>query len=272
MRSAAARIFDIIDALTAAPEGLALMDIATATRIAKPTVHRLLGDLEKRNLVRRQNDATYALTLELSILGNRLLASQGFIDICQPELDRLAKLSGELVRLAWRDGDRLVYVAEAQGAREGLRYDSNLGRVAILHATAVGKCLLASLTQDHARRLVNAQGLIGSRGLPRNAITTLPALMTELARVKRRGFGTARDESEVGAAAVAAPIYTSAKRDTVAAVLAVIGPTARVSATDLVRIAPDVIKSADALSRLTLLAPFCRKGERDPRRRARSAE
>jgi IclR family acetate operon transcriptional repressor len=263
----------VLEALANAPDGLPLVAIAGSTGMAKPTVHRLLADLEARNVVCRVGDGgIYALTLELPVLANRFLIAKGFIDLCQPELERLAKISGELVRLAWRDGDRLVYVAEAQGAHEGLRYDSNLGRAVILHATAIGKCLLAWLPADVAARAVTKQGLLGSPTLGPNAVTTMPALTTELARIRRRGFGMARDESEIGAAAVAAPIFSDSGRSEVVAGLAVIGPTARVSAAALTEMAADVMKSAEELSRLVVLAPFSKKGDRDPRSRARIAE
>jgi IclR family acetate operon transcriptional repressor len=273
MASAVDRIFGLLEVLADAPAGLPLLTIASATGMAKPTVHRLLADLESRHVVHRVGTGGfYALTLELPLLANRLLVAKGFIDLCQPELERLAGLSGELVRLAWRDSDRLVYVAEAQGAHEGLRYDSNLGRTVILHATAIGKCLLAWLPQPDAQRVVEKQGLLGDAALGPNAVTTMPALTTELARVRRRGFGTARDESEVGAAAVASPIFSDTNRTEVTAALAVIGPTARVSASDLAKLAPHVVKSAEELSRLVVLAPFCRKGDGDPRSRARAAD
>ena len=273
MASAVDRIFEVLQCLVDAPDGAPLVAIAHATGLAKPTVHRLLADMEARKLVCRVGDGgIYALTLELPVLANRFLAAKGFLDLCQPELQRLAQLSGELVRFAWRDGDRFVYVAEAQGAQEGLRYDSNLGRAVILHATAMGKCLLAWMPPEEVAGVVERQGLLGSASLGPNAITTLPALTTELARIRRRGYGTARDESEVGAAAVAAPVFSDAGHSKVAAGLAVIGPTARVSAADLTEMAAHVVKSAEELSRLIMLAPFCRKGDRDPRSRALNAE
>lgn len=273
MASAVDRIFELIEVLVEAPEGMALVAIANATGLAKPTVHRLLADLETRGMVTRIGDGgVYALTLGLPLLANRFLVAKGFLDLCQPVLQRLAQKSGELVRFAWRDGDRLVYVAEAQGAREGLRYDSNLGRTVVLHATAMGKCLLAWMPQEDVVAAVKKQGLLGNTSLGPNAITSMPALMTELARIKRRGFGTARDESEVGAAAVAAPIFSDGAHTNVTAGLAIIGPTARVSASDLTAMAPDVVKGAEELSRLMLLAPFCKKGDRDPRSRALNAE
>lgn len=272
MASAVDRIFELIEVLVDAPDGMALVAIANATGLAKPTVHRLLADLEARGLVTRMGEGIYGLTLGLPLLANRFIASKGFLDICEPVLRRLAQKCGELVRFAWRDGDRMVYVAEAQGAREGLRYDSNLGRTVVLHATAMGKCLLAWMPQEEVAAAVKKQGLLGNSSLGPNAITSMSALMTELARIKRRGFGTARDESEVGAAAVAAPIFSDGAQTHVTAGLAIIGPTARVSASDLMSMAPDVVEEAGELSRLMLLAPFCRKGDRDPRSRALNAE
>lgn len=272
MPSSVDRLFDLLDILAGAPDGLPLVAIASRTGLAKPTVHRLLADLEKRNIVRRLGDgASYILTLELPVLANRFLLAKGFIELCMPEMERLARLSGELVRLAWRDGDRLVYVAEAQGAHDGLRYDSNLGRAVILHATAIGKCLLAWLPGDVAERAVQQQGLLASPALGPHAITTMAALTTELARVRRRGYGTARDESEIGAAAVAAPVFADANRAEVTAAIAVIGPTARVSAAEMIEMSGAVVASAAEISRLVVLAPFCRKGEGDPRSRARRA-
>ena len=269
MASAVDRIFELIEVLVEQPDGMALVAIANATGLAKPTVHRLLADLEARGLVTKVGDAgVYSLTLELPVLANRFLVAKGFLDICQPVLQRLAQQCGELVRFAWRDGDRLVYVAEAQGAQEGLRYDTNLGRPVILHATAMGKCLLAWMPPEDVAAAVKKQGLLGHASLGPNAIKTLPALTTELARIKRRGFGTARDESEAGAAAVAAPVFSDGAHTKVTAGLAIIGPTARVTASDLVAMAPDVMKSAEELSRLMLLAPYCMKGDRDPRSRA----
>ena len=270
MTTAVDGIFEVIEALAEAPEGRPLVAVAKAAGLAKPTAHRLLQDLEKRGLVRNIGDGNYALTLELAVMGNAYLSRVGFLDLCQPELDRLARLSGELVRLAWRDGDRLVFIAEAQGAGEGLRYDPNLGRPAILHTMAVGKCLLAWMTPEDAAAAVERQGLIG-KALGPNSITTMEALATDLARTRRRGFATAFDETELGPSAVAAPIFAAEGGTDVVASLAVIGPSARFGTAEITALAPEVMRSAGELTRRIGLLPFCRKGERDPRRLARIA-
>jgi len=82
----------------------------------------------------------------------------GIVDIAQPLLDRLAATSGELVRLSIVDGDRLTWVARAQGARRGLRYDPDMGMDATLSCTATGHAWLLTMTDEEALQRVARQG------------------------------------------------------------------------------------------------------------------
>jgi IclR family acetate operon transcriptional repressor len=62
-------------------------------------------------------------------------------------------VSGELVRLALVDGDRLTFVAKAQGARAGLRYDPDMGIDVRLSCSAGGHAWLMTL-EERATELV----------------------------------------------------------------------------------------------------------------------
>jgi DNA-binding IclR family transcriptional regulator len=201
--------------------------------------------------------------LELPLLANRYLAKVGIVDVCQPILDELARLSRELVRLAWRDGDRLVWIAEAQGASRGLRYDGNLGRVAALHATAVGKAVLARLPFEEAAALVRRQGLLGARGLGPKALTTMEALATELVRTARRGYAIAVDEGELGAAALAVALSPGNDPGRVVGSLAVVGPSVRMTRSRMTALAPDLQGCAARLSTLLRLPSICRRADRE---------
>ena len=54
-------------------------------------------------------------------------------------LDELAERTHEYCRLAIVEGENLIWVARAQGAKSGLRYDPDMGQELVLHATANGK-------------------------------------------------------------------------------------------------------------------------------------
>ena len=55
----------------------------------------------------------------MASMGLSFLSKSGVVDVSQPVIHRLAQVTGELVRLAIVDGERLTLVAKAQGARSG---------------------------------------------------------------------------------------------------------------------------------------------------------
>jgi len=270
MRSAVDRIFDLLEAIATRPAGAALNELAAAAQLAKPTAHRLLADLIARGLVRQDGpNGDYSLTLEIALLGFRHLAGTGFLDICQPALDRLAGTAGELIRLSWLDGERLAIVAESQGAKPGLRFDANLGRPVVLHSMAVGKAYLASLTDAEALARVRAQGLLGKAEAGASPIRTEADLLAELERVRRCGHALAYNEADPGAGAVAVPIK-AADGGAFLGAIAVVVPTARWTREALAGLVPDLSEAARDIAGKAVVAPYCRKGAQVLRRPANS--
>ena len=103
-------------------------------------------------------------------------------------LERLAKESGELVRLAIVDGDRLTWVAKAQGTRKGLRCDPDMGVDARLSCTASGHAWLMTLSDERALELVGRQGFGQPKDYGPKAPTTVKALLAVLNAARTRGF------------------------------------------------------------------------------------
>jgi IclR family acetate operon transcriptional repressor len=242
----AQRTLDILELLADAPDGLALSVIGARLRIPKSATHRLLAGLAAHGFVRQVAATThYTLTLKLAALGFRQLAGTRIEEVCQPVLDRLATRSGELARLAVVEGDSMTWVAKAQGALSGLRYDADAGRDVLLHATAVGKVWLASLPEARALAIVAHAGFDtgGNRG-PR-AVHSLTAMRQHLRETRKRGYGEAVDEGEPGVAALAAAVHASRAIDSpVVATVSVAGPLARLTATRRAALIHDVLAAA----------------------------
>ena len=149
----------LLERLSGQPEGMPLTALADELDIPRSACHRLLAELQRRGYVRQpRSQGDYVLTAKLASLGLGFLSSSGIVDIAEPLLERLAKESGELVRLAIVDGDRLTWVAKAQGTRKGLRYDPDMGMDARLSCTASGHAWLLTLSDERALELVSRQG------------------------------------------------------------------------------------------------------------------
>ena len=157
------RTLGILELLARHGEGLDLAIIADDLAIPRSAAHRLLADLTRVGYVRQvQGRGSYVLTTKLMAMGLSYLSSAGIVDVAQPLLDRLAEHSGELVRLSVIDGKRLTWVAKAQGSKQGLRYDPDMGSDARLSCSASGLAWMMTLSDDAALAAVSEQGL----GLP----------------------------------------------------------------------------------------------------------
>lgn len=258
-QSATRRSLDILELLSEAPDGLALSDIGTRLRIPKSVAHRLLGLLADCGFVRQDaGTARYGLTLKLTLLGLRHYAGTGLKDLIQPVLDQMATVTGELVRLAMVEGEGMVWVAKAQGARFGLKYDPDTGHEVVLHATATGKAWLSTIPETEALRIVGATKFKTPARFGPNAVRTAKEFRRVLAETRARGYGVALEEGEVGTAAIAVPVRVGA---VTVATLSAAGPISRFTPTRRNAMAKQLAAAAQELAaiwpvRRTLAAPF----------------
>jgi DNA-binding IclR family transcriptional regulator len=152
-----------------------------------------------------------------------------------------------LVRLGVIDGDRQTWVAKAQGARPGLRYDPDMGMEAPLASTASGHAWLACLTDERAIELVLHQGFGDAEALGPNAPRTVQALQKRLRLARERGYAWVVDSSAPGTAAMAAAIRHPVAGGVVG-VVSVAGPSVRLTEARIHELAPAVQAAAAELS------------------------
>jgi len=242
------RLLAIVQVLADAPAGLPLQAIAAQLDIPKSAAHRLLADLVRNRYARQEGaNGRYLLTTRIISLGFRYLAATGVVDLAQPALDALAASTGELVRLGIVDGDRQTWVAKAQGARSGLRYDPDMGMEAPLAFTASGHAWLACLTDDEAIALVVKQGFGDGAARGPNAPRTIKALLERLAQTRRRGYSVVVESSAPGTAAMAAAIrHPGSGR--VVGVVSVAGPSVRLTEARMKELAPQLLAASAELA------------------------
>jgi DNA-binding IclR family transcriptional regulator len=246
--NAVGRAFAVIETLSSHPAGLTLSAIAAAIDIPKSAAHRLLATLAERRYV-RQDAATgrYLLTTRIVSLAFRYLSHAGIADVVQPTLDRLAQETGELVRLGVIDGDRQTWVAKAQGARSGLKYDPDMGMEAPLVSTASGHAWLACLTDEQAIELAARQGFRPPHAQGPNAPRTVKALLERLREARKRGYAYVVESSSPGTSAMAAAVRHPVSGGVVG-VVSVAGPTVRLTETRMHELAPLMLAAAGELS------------------------
>jgi DNA-binding IclR family transcriptional regulator len=209
----------ILSAFTVEETSLSFADLQQRTGLAKATLHRMLGDLVGAGLLDRV-DGGYRLSRFVFELGMRASVERGLLEVAIPFLEDLYERTHETVHLGVREGTEVVYVAK-MGGHQQAESPSRLGGRMPLHATAIGKALLA-----HAPADVQESALRGrlERFAPRT-ITAPGVLRRQLDTVLEKGVAFEYEESAVGIVCVSAPILDG--DDSVVAAVSVTGPVTR---------------------------------------------
>jgi IclR family transcriptional regulator, acetate operon repressor len=260
MSNALERTLGALELLSQQSQGLELARLAEQLNMPKSAAHRLLTDLVRLGYVRQTREqGEYLLTTKLVSLGLSYLSKTGVVDVAQPLLDHLAEQTGELVRLSVVDGDRLTWVARAQGARQGLRYDPDMGSIARLSCSSSGWAWLATMADDEALALVARQGL----GLPAEfgpeAPTNLKQLLSALKETRKRGFALTTETYTPGLNAMAACVGLSGQKPL--GTISVAGPASRLTRERMLAMAPDLLSCAAQLAAASGASPLLYRGQ-----------
>lgn len=217
------RALDLFEIVSAAGGHLAIGEIAAATDIPLPTIHRILRTLVERGYMRQLPNRRYALGFRLVPLG--VVANSMVGANAQWVLTDLVDAIGETANLAVLSGEHAAYVAQAP-SRHAMRMFTEVGRQVELHSTGVGKAILSQLDDDEVARVLQRIGLPAHT---EHTITDEASLLAELRRIRERGYALDDEEQEAGVRCVAVPIVagTAARM-----AVSVSGPVSRM--TDLV--------------------------------------
>ena len=186
------RVFEILELITDAGGTVTLSELAPATDLPLPTIHRLLRTLVSLGYARQLPSRRYALGPRLIRLGDGANKQLGTFAL--PALKMLVDELGETANMAVLDGDMVLYVAQAPSAHS-MRMFTEVGRRADLHSTGVGKALMAHLPDDTVRAIVARTGMATPTI---RSIGTLDTLLTELAVIRERGYAIDDEEQEIG--------------------------------------------------------------------------
>lgn len=238
-RSVTSKVVAVLDAFTAAAPEQSLNELAQRTGLPLSTTYRLATQLVDWGGLERAAGGGYRVGLRLWEIG--LLASRGTTvrDVALPFMQDLYEATQENVHLAVLDGTEALYVERITG-RHSVRVVSQRGRRMPLHATGVGKVLLAHAPREMLDELLEA-------GLKRYTPHTLVApgpLRRALAEIRRTGVALSREEMSAGALSVASPVFDGG--GTVAAALSIV---VRSSRADLRRLGPAVRTAAIGVTR-----------------------
>jgi DNA-binding IclR family transcriptional regulator len=191
----------------------------------KSSIQRLTSTLETEGFIERSQEdkARYQLGPQMRYLSNAAIQNVDLRQIARPFLERLSRLTQEVVHLCVVEQLQCYYIDKIDSPRS-IRLVTHVGQRLHLHCTGVGKVLMSGMSPSDLDRVIQDKGL---PAFTPNTITIRDRLMEELKRIRYAGIAYDSEEFEIGLKCIAGPIINSQGK--VIAAVSVSGPTQRLS-------------------------------------------
>lgn len=222
-----------------------ITELSQQLELSKSIVHRIVSTLENWGFL-EQNPVSkkYRLGIKLFELGSLVSGELEIRRHALPVMQELADFSGETVNLTIVDRPSYEGVCiETVDSNQSVKFSTRVGTTMPLHWGASHKILMAFLSDTEINIIINRKGL---SPLTEHTITKAELLKEELKKIRRQGYAVSREEVDLGAAAVAAPIFD--QHGQITAGLTVVGPLYRMQPKKLEMLIDRVRAAARAIT------------------------
>jgi DNA-binding IclR family transcriptional regulator len=262
--SPALRLIGLIEHVSRADKAQTLTEIIGQLKQPKPTVYRMLQQLEQAGLLIKEPDGKrYAPGPRLSRLAEDVLLNGEVRAARHAILQRLVEETGETCNFTMQSGTEVVYLDRVETAWP-LRFHLQPGSRVPIHCSASGKLFLAYMAAAQRSRLL---GLLQFRAYTPNTITTKRRLETALAEVRAKGYALDNEEYLDGLVCIAVPIFDPAQPHRIRGSVAIQAPASRFPIANATSALPALQRAASAFAAsIGASAPAPRRAARGARR------
>jgi DNA-binding IclR family transcriptional regulator len=237
------RAFQVIELLSKSDAGLTISDIHRTLKLPLSSAATILYTLEALGYLERDEaNGRYALGVRILSFSRKIADQLNIAGRCQALIEELVRESALTAHLAIRLDGESMYVARV-AAPGLLQISSYVGMRWPVHASAVGKALLAFLPGEERARLLKNLDL---RALTPYTITSADALEAQFLKFRRAGYCWEISEGEVGVACIAAPVYGPGEE--VIAAISVVGSAQQITKANLRKLGTLVRRYGDLIS------------------------
>lgn len=236
------RAMEVFEYLSEA-QGKALTALSDEMRQSPATVYRILVTLEGRGLVEFDHDEqVWHIGPRAFVIGSRFLRRTSLVDRARPIMRKLMEVTGETANLGVEKEGSVLFLSQVE-THASIRAFFPPGTLSPMHASGIGKALLAHMDEDRLDRLLSTGEL---KTFTDQSITDRKALKENLAVIRQRGFSVDDEEKTSGMRCIAAPVFDF-NMEAVAGI-SVSGPISRISKDQLERLSRPVIEAAHQLT------------------------
>ena len=239
------RLFSLLEAIATKDQLFSLQTLTDETQIPKPTLHRMLQQLESAGLLERSADGRhYGTGTRLRRLAENLLLNDILHGARHAVLRHLVDEIGESCNLTALTGSEVIYLDRVETAAP-LRFYLHPGSRVPAHCSASGKVFLSEMTPSQRQRLLAHAPL---EAYTPKTLTNMEQLEQEFKQIKRQGFALDNEEFLPGLLCVAVLVPNASGRSNLC--VAAQAPIMRLTLEKALQLLPALQRAAEALSQI----------------------
>lgn len=239
------RLFSLLEAIATKDQLFSLQTLTDETQIPKPTLHRMLQQLETAGLLERSADGRhYGTGTRLRRLAENLLLNDILHGARHAVLRHLVDEIGESCNLTALTGSEVIYLDRVETAAP-LRFYLHPGSRVPAHCSASGKVFLSEMTPSQRQRLLAHAPL---EAYTPKTLTNMEQLEQEFKQIKRQGFALDNEEFLPGLLCVAVLVPNASGRSNLC--VAAQAPIMRLTLEKALQLLPALQRAAESLSRI----------------------
>lgn len=240
----ALRLFSLLEVIASKDQFFSLQTLAEETHLPKPTLHRMLQQLESAGMLGRSADGRhYGSGVRLRKLAENLLLNDIAQGARHAVLRNLVAEVGESCNLTALSGSEVVYLDRVETAAP-LRFYLHPGSRVPVHCSASGKVFLAQMTPSQRHRLLAHVPL---EAYTAKTLTHIDQLEQEVKLVKQQGFALDNEEFLPGLLCVAMLVPCEGRSNLCIAIQA---PVMRLTIDKAMQMLAPLHRAAEALARI----------------------
>jgi len=195
------RTLQVLQTLGECRTPITVAELHRLTGYPRSSLHQLVHTMINSGWLDQTEDGKVGIGARALLVGTAYLDADPLLPHAMRTLEELRSQTGYTTHVARQSGASVIYLASRE-AVDAHRAVSRIGRELPVHATALGKALLAELTDAEVRAVLHRKRV----ALTEHTVTDAAELIAQLAEVRSRGYSVEREENTPGLSCVAAPI------------------------------------------------------------------
>ena len=198
----------ILEYISQHTEGKTLAEICAFVEMPKSSVHSIVHTLANLGYVNaKKPEGVYTVGLKCFEIGSRYLNDKAFFQQVKKVLAKVSSAFNETTHFALLDALEVVYTHKFEST-QAIRMVSSIGKRNPAHATALGKAILSTFSDEEIMALYDGIPLIS---LTEKTVVCLEVLLDQIRKIRQSGVAYESGESTPGIKCYAVPIRTPYK-------------------------------------------------------------